>query len=172
MIDAIRQAVLAALGRRPTPAQRRAIAEQLDALADEQRRIADAAERQQARPAAERAAPRQVRAGPGRAPADFVRIAWEPRGGREHLRVYVGRALWYALGSPARLDVQRLGGRIEIRSTAGDAGYAVTAGSGMPRFYAAGSQDLLGDLTGRYRAEVRGGAIVVGARIEDSAPLD
>jgi len=165
----LRATLLTMLGRRPTPAQRRTIATELRQLADEQEQIAAAEQRQLARPGAERATPRKRQAGPGRAPSMFVRIVYEPWGkdGRDRLRIYVGRGLWYALGSPLRLDVQRLAGRIELRPATGDAGYAVMVGKAMPRFFADGARDLLGDLMdGRYAGEVRGGAIVVGEPME------
>lgn len=82
------------------------------------------------------------------------------------LLIYIGRALWYALGSPGRLDLQRLEGRLELRPATGDVGYRVVS-SGMPHLTASGSRDLLDDMAdGRYAAEIRGGAIVVGSRME------
>ncbi len=65
----LRAALLAALGRRPTLALRRALAAELRSLADEQERLIAAYTRQQARPAATRLTPRKTRAGPGRAPS-------------------------------------------------------------------------------------------------------
>ena len=163
----LRRAVLAALGKRPTAAQREQLADVLEALAREQRQIASAERRQHGRPAAERATPRSGRAGPGRRPARFIRIEREERAGRERLIVHIGRGLYYDLGSPARLDLQRLAGRIELRPATGDVGYALNVSKGMPRFYADGARELLEDLRGgRYVAEVQGGAIVVGPPLE------
>jgi len=90
-------------------------------------------------------------------------MAVEPWGkdGRPRLRLYVGRALWYAIGSPARMDAQRVGGRLELRAAAGDAGLAFQAGKGMPRAFCDGWADVLRLEPGRYAAEVVGGAIVV-----------
>jgi len=95
-------------------------------------------------------------------------MAVEPWGkdGRPRLRLYVGRALWYAIGSPARMDAQRVGGRLELRATSGDAGLAFQAGKGMPRAFCDGWADVLGLEPARYTAEVIGGAIVIGAPIE------
>jgi hypothetical protein len=159
--DPLKRAALAALGPRPSPAARRRLAARLRALADEQERIAAAQAEQQARPAGDRLTPRARRAGPGRTPATFVRVerAAEGRERRERLRLYIGRALWYAIGSPARIDVQRLGG--EVRIGPGDE-YAIVSGNGIPRCIADGSADLLRDLDdGRHPAEVRGRQLIV-----------
>jgi len=162
--DALKAAIIAA----KSPAQFSALAAELETIAAELRSRADAQRRQQARPAAERVTTRKPHAGPGRAPSAFVRMAVEPwgRDGRPRLRLYVGRALWYAIGSPARMDAQRVGGRIELRATSGDAGLAFQAGKGMPRAFCDGWADVLRLEPGRYAAEVVGGAIVIGAPIE------
>lgn len=162
--DALKAAIIAA----KSPAQFGALAAELETIAAELRGRADAQRRQQARPAAERATPRKRHAGPGRAPSAFVRVAHEPwgRDGRPRLRLYVGRALWYAIGSPARMDLQHIAGRIELRAASGDAGMAFLAGKGMPRAFVDGWADVLRLEPGRYAAEVVGGAIVIGAPIE------
>ena len=114
---------------------------------------------------AERVNARKAQAGPGRTPSRFVRIETETtRGDTPRLRLYIGRGLWYEIGSPARIDVQRVGGSVWLRPARGDAGYAVTAGSGMPRCYVDGARDLLRLDDGKYSAEVRDGAIVLGSR--------
>lgn len=155
--------LLAPLLLRPLrPAERRRIADTLEALARQQRELADAARRQQAKPAAARATPRAPQAGPGRTPSRFVRVERVLVGQQERLRLYVGRGIWYDLGSPARLDVQREGGRVLLRPASGDAGFAVVAGRGMPRLWCDGARDLIDLEDGRYQAELRGGAIVVG----------
>jgi hypothetical protein len=148
-----------------TPAQREQLAAELERIAALIRATAAAQRRQQTRPASERAAPRKKKAGPGRHPGDFVRIERAYERGR--LRVYVGRALWYALGSPGRLDIQRLAGQVELRPATGDAGYAVISATGMPRMTCDGARDLLDNLEdGRYAAACRGNTIAVGARID------
>lgn len=119
MNDDLKRAVLAALGPKPTPPQRRRIAAVLRGLADEQDQIADAAAREQARPAKERVGARKRGAGPGRAPSRFVRIEREESG---RLHLYVGRGLYYELGSPKRLDVQRLDIHIILSVADGGAG--------------------------------------------------
>ena len=151
-----------------SPAALAGLALELRQLADELDERAAALRRQDAKPSAERATPRKRHAGPGRAPSAFVRVAHEPwgRDGRPRLRLYVGRALWYAIGSPARMDLQHIAGRIELRAASGDAGMAFLAGKGMPRAFVDGWADVLRLEPGRYAAEVVGGAIVIGAPIE------
>jgi len=150
-----------------TPAQYRELADELDRIAALCRGYADAQQRQQARPAAERVTTRKPQAGPGRTPSAFVRIVHEPWGkdGRPRLRLYVGRALWYAIGSPSRMDVQRVAGRLELRPAVGDQGMAFIAGKGMPRAFVDGWADVLRLDDGRYDCRVEGGAIVIGGRI-------
>ena len=119
-----------------SPAQLDALAADLAAIAAELQSRAEAQRRQQARPAAER------------------------------LHMYVGRGLWYAIGSPARLDLQRVGGQLVLRPASGDAGLAFQAGKGIPRAFVDGWADLLGMDDGRYEGRVDGGAIVIGGRID------
>ncbi len=150
-----------------TPAQMESLASELERIAALTRQIAAAKRREAARPAAERVSPRKKKAGPGRAPSRFVRVCHEPWGkdGRERVRLYVGRGLWYELGSPARLDIQRVGGNLRLSVADGDAGYAIMVGKGMPRAFVDGAQNLLPE-DGRYRASVEAGAIVVGERLD------
>lgn len=166
--DPLARTVQSLLGARPTPAQRRAVATQLEALAHKQRQIADAAQAEQAKPADKRLSVRKPQAGPGRAPSLFVRVCHEPMGrnGATRLRLYVGRGLWYALGSPARMDLQRVGGILTLRPASADQGMAFAAGKGMPRAFADGWADVLRLEDGRYAATVAGGAIVIGAALE------
>lgn len=161
--NALRPLIIAA----KSPAQLDQLATELDTIAAELRERAEAQRRQQTRPAAERATPRKPQAGPGRAPSNVIRIVHEPwgRDGRLRLRLYVGRALWYAIGSPGRVDLQRVGSRLELRSASGEQGLAVVAGKGMPRLFCDGWADLLRLEDGRYEGRVEGGTIVVGERI-------
>ena len=155
-LDTIKTALMRTLGRNPTVSARRALATRLRALADEQDRIANA----QAERRGQSASERTHRAGPGRQPATFLRVErTEDRAtGQERLRLHIGRGLWYAIDSPKRITIQRLGG--ELRIAAGDE-YAVIAGTGMPRVTCDGSRDLLADIAdGRYDAVVRGRQIV------------
>lgn len=147
-----------------TPAQQRALAAELAQISADLTQRAEAQQRQQQRPPAQRLTPRSHKAGPGRAPSSFVRIAEEPFQQRLRVRLYVGRALWYALGSPTRLSIQKLGGVVTLTPARGDAGYAVVAGSGMPRAYCDGAAELL-PAPGRYAADVRGGRIEIGTAL-------
>lgn len=166
--EPLRAAILAILGARPIPARRRALADQLQALADEQWELAAADER--VGHVARRAALDQARPGarggrPKGSGARFIRVE-EPHGEYSG-RVHIGRALWQELGEPVRLDVQRIGSRLELRPVE-SGGYSVTRPrNGMPRF-SVGQEtlDTLRVTAGRYRAEVRGGAIVVGVQLE------
>jgi hypothetical protein len=107
------------------------------------------------------------RAGLANTPGSFVRLGHEMAGIRRRRRVYVGKALWYGVGRPARLDVQRQEGKLCLVPVSGKAGYAVAVSTGMPRFFAASAADLLEPLAdGRYAAEVQGGRIVIGGRLD------
>lgn len=167
MSDKTAQDLLAPLIRAArTPAQMETLAAELERIAAITRQVAQATRRQQAKPAGERVAPRKSQAGPGRAPSRFIRITTEPWGksGRERLRLYIGRGFFYDLGSPSRFDLQRIGSQLVLRPASGDAGLAFTSGKGMPRAFIDGWADLLDLEPGRYDAEIRDGAIVVGAR--------
>lgn len=88
------------------------------------------------------------------------------RGGRDRLRLYIGRGLWYEIGSPARIDIQRVGGTLRLSLASGDHGYALMVGQGMPRAFVDGAADVLRLESGRYDAAVEAGAIVVGERLD------
>lgn len=151
MISELRRFILGLLSRRPTPAQRRQLADELAALADEQRQLADAEQRQLDRPAQARVG-RQPQSGPGRVPGLFIRIER-----RDKVRLFMGRGLWYEIESPARVDVQRLGSALYISPAEWDAGYAVMR-SGMPRITCSRLDTLLPP-DGTYPAVVVGGRI-------------
>jgi hypothetical protein len=160
----IRSALLTALGSRPTPRQRRALAAELRALADEQERLADADERvghrlRQAREPQPGATGGRPRGSGGR----FVR--WEPPTPARSGTLHISAALWHALGDPLRLDAQRYGGRLILRPCAAPDGYAVSvptgARGGNPRIrLGQEAADTLRLEEGRIEAEVRDGAIV------------
>jgi hypothetical protein len=127
----------------------------------------DAEERQRQKAPSERSSSRSPRTGPANTLGSFVRLGHETTGSQRRRRVYVGKALWYEAGRPTRLDVQHQEGKLCLVPALGDAGYAVVASTGMPRFFAAGAADLLDPLPdGRYAAEVQGGRIVIGGRLE------
>ena len=149
-----------------TPAQHRALAEQLEALAAELRQLAQALERQQRRPPAERVAPRGGKG--GRPSSAWVRIERRanPRGA-DVLRIKLSRSLYYEARSPQRLVVQLVGGALRLTPADGDDGYAVTVSAGGISINASGMRDYIAHEDGRYAAEVRGGVIVVGAALKD-----
>ncbi len=124
--------------------------------------------REQARrPAAERLTPRNPTAGPGRTPARWVRIERRQEGQRDSLWIFVGRGLYYELDSPKRLDIQRRGHTLILVPASGDAGYSLVAPAGhMPHFRADGARDLVDLEDGRYSAEVRGGLLEIGGRLD------
>jgi hypothetical protein len=158
----LRRAILAALGPRPTPVKRRALAEHLRQLADEQERLAAAEERSGHRVRQART-PGSTGGRPRGSGGKFLRFE-EPTH-RNSGTLHVAAALWHALGDPARLDIQRAGSRLVLRPCEWPRGYAVTLPSGArggnPRMrIGAEAADALGLVEGRIGAEVQGGAIV------------
>jgi hypothetical protein len=161
--DPLRAALLAALGKRPSIALRRQLAEQLRALADEREHLLAAESRQLAKPVAERLAPRSR--GGGRPSTPWIRIERYERSLAyvDEVRVKLSRALYHAAHEPKRLDPQRIGADLCLISASGDAGYHVTITVGGIWINASGARDLLADLAdGRYAAEMRAGMIVIG----------
>lgn len=182
----LRRAIRELLGLRPTPTQRRRLALDLRAAAEQQEAIADAEDLERQRAPAERLAPKDRR-GQGRKPSRFVRIERVvrpmPAGrsedrdierstairARQHpkLCVHVGRELYYALGSPARLAVAVERGVLRMRPAGADEGFALIVGSGMPKMWCSGIRGALAPFPdGRYSATIADGAIVVGSPLE------
>lgn len=160
MLDELKRAALRQLGDRPTPAQRRQVIARLRELADEQEQLLRAIEADLRQPPEARKSVKRKRgAGPGRAPSEFVRIERRVLRGTHRTSLYIGRALFYQLGSPRRIDIQRLGGQLVILVAQGDAGWSLQSKPGtMPRAWVDGAADLLMDLEdGRYAGEVIGG---------------
>lgn len=91
----------------------------------------------------------------------FVRI--EAGDDAHRPRIFIGRALWQEIGSPARIAVRRADAGFTLLPAIDPLGYAVAAGaSGMPRMTV--GSPLLTQLhiaAGRYPAQVRDGAIIV-----------
>lgn len=151
------------LGLHPTPHQRRLLADILRAQADYLDRIAGAEEREVLRGVRGRATRRYQ----GRHPGDFVRVAEEAAGGALRYRIYIGRLLWYALGRPARIDIQRVGGAIRIAPAEADAGWKLATETGMPRAFVDSAYDLIRLDAGRYAATVEGTILTIGERRGD-----
>lgn len=149
-----------------TAAEHRQLATALRQLADELDARAEALAREQRRPASQR----QTAGQGGRPSVPWLRIDYVRHGGRTELelRIKLSRALYTQLGSPARLDVQRVQGTLILSSVRGDQGYAVTANAGGVWINASGSRDLVREEPGRYAVEVRAraGRVAVGKKIE------
>lgn len=162
--DPLRAAVLALLGTRPSATRRRQAAAQLRKLADEQEQLAAAEERQQQRPPAERLGRRRG----GRPSTLWIRVERRPRrvGEADLLSVRLSRALYYAAGRPERLDVQRADGMLILVPAHGQVGYKIMASASAIHINASGARDIIALDDGRYAAEVRGGRIEVGGRLD------
>ena len=169
MIADLRRLLSPLLARRLTAPERRQLAADLHALAAEQERLADADRRigHVVRRAAEEAAPRSTSRGgrPKGSGGSFIR--WSPpEPGRRSGQLHIAPKLWRDVGGPQRLDVQRIGGRLELRPCLDPDGWQVTfptgARGGMPRL-SIGQEpaDTLGLVEGRHAATISGGAIYV-----------
>lgn len=166
--DILRRALVEALGARPTPERRRHVAADLRALADQQERMAD-------RDAAVAARADE----PGAAVADgtgaakprqagfYVRLKHEqdPHTNVLRLRVSIGQAVWAALGSPERIEIQRVGPNIWIVPATGRAGHPLDTSVGLPSCVVALAGPLEQHQPGRYAASLLAGALVLGERL-------
>ncbi|HEU4324651.1 MAG TPA: hypothetical protein VFS21_16020 [Roseiflexaceae bacterium] len=173
LMDILRQAVLAALGQRPTAARRRAIAEALRQLGEEQERLADADERvghTVRRAQLEQVASSGRRGGrPKGSGARFVRVEVPAAPGRSW-NVYVGTAVYQDVGEPERLDPQLIGGRVWLRPVE-TGGYKVTKPGRSIGHFSVGASTIeaLGLDEGRYATEIRAGAIVLLGLLEEAS---
>ena len=149
-----------------TPAQMEAFAAELERIAALTRRVAEAQRRQVARPPAERVSPRKGTGGRPSAPWIRIEQTYRARVHADTLFIKLSRSLYYAAGRPARLDPQRVGGRLILAIVAGDAGYKVIVDVGGIRINASGARDILPE-PGRYAVAIEAGAIVVGERLPD-----
>jgi hypothetical protein len=164
--DLLRRALLEALGPKPSPERRRQVAADLRALAEQQERMAVRDEQ----PAGERE-PRRARhpvpqEDPNRTAGMYVRLSHEPDRitGERRVRLSIGRQIWYDLGSPERITVQRAGAEIWIEPTTARAAYQLQSGS-LPTCILAANDPLAALPPGRYAASLRAGAIVVGRKV-------
>jgi hypothetical protein len=113
----------------PTPGQRRRLEQVLRQLADEQGRLADADERVGHRVRQATAQVTHQKTGRPRGSGDrFLR--WEPPTRDRSGTLHISAALWHELGDPGRLDAQRYGGRVVLRSCEWPDGYAVSVPTG------------------------------------------
>lgn len=165
--DAVEEALATVRFARLTPTQLRRAAAALRRLADDLDRRATAEERvghlvRTATPSSSPApAPARGRGGrPRGTGARFLR--WEPNRDRPGGRLHIGRALWDALGRPARLNVERSGDTLRLTIAEPGAGWAVIQpGPGMPRLsIGEDAATALRLVDGRWDAAIVGQAIV------------
>jgi hypothetical protein len=97
----------------------------------------------------------------------YVRINREPdpQTGTMRVRLSLGRQIWLDLGSPERIDVQRVGTEVWVVGATGRAGYRVSVSMGTPSCVVAPDAPVTALSPGRYAAALRAGAIVVGEKI-------
>lgn len=146
-----------------TAAQREALAAELERIAGVIRATAAAMRRQQARPPESRATPRQSKG--GRPSTPWIEVQQRARpGAAESLLIRLSTSIYYAAGSPERLDVQRVDNELRLIPARGDVGYKAMVNAGGIRINVSGARDVVALDIGKYAAEWRGGAIVVGAR--------
>ena len=156
--DILRRAVVEALGPRATPERRRQIAAELRALAEQQERMAQRTEDQ--------AVPGESARRTDRAAGMYIRIRHEPdpHTGTRRIRLLFGKQVWFDLGSPERIIIQRVGAEIWIVASKGEGGLRVETDVGLPGCIVPNGTPLDRLAPGRYAATLRAGALVVGAR--------
>lgn len=162
LYDQVRRALVQLLGPRPSPERRLQLARELRALADQQERMA-AREGGGAAPAAPAPA-----AAAERMPGMYIRIAYDPDPltGARRVRFSIGKQIWFELGSPERIDAQRVGGEIwVVSSLSGKIGYQLMMGGSLPSCIVPDSSPLAQLGPGRYAMRMRAGAAVVGERV-------
>jgi hypothetical protein len=156
--DILRRAVVEALGPRATPERRRQIAAELRALAEQQERMAQRAEDQPT--------PGESARRTDRAVGMYIRIRHEPdpHTGARRIRLLFGKQIWFDLGSPERIVIQRVGAEIWIVASKGEGGLCLETDVGLPGCIVPDGTPLDRLAPGRYAATLRAGALVVGAR--------
>jgi hypothetical protein len=164
--DQLRRALLQVLGPKPSPERRRQIASDLRALAEQQERMAARDEQPSAAQSPGRTRHPVPQEDPNRTAGMYVRISHEPDRitGERRVRLSIGRQVWYDLGSPERITVQRTGTEIWIEPTTARAAYQLQSGS-LPTCILAANDPLAALAPGRYAASIRAGAIVVGQKV-------
>lgn len=96
----------------------------------------------------------------GRPPEAFVRFSRRrDRGHGRRLEMTIGRALWYRLGKPDRVQVEQQGERVRILPTNDGSGKKLHVTNSSPRTWAPSTISVA---PGRYKATIRYGAIVLG----------
>lgn len=150
-----------------TPADHRLLAERLQEAAARHVALAAARERQRARLPEQRV--RSGTAKGGRPSTPWVQLISSPRARSQadQLHLRLSTSLYYAAGSPARLDVQRWGGELRLHPVSGaQQGYAVTVNTGGIRMNVSGLRDMIRLAPGKYHAVYQAGVINIGAPME------
>lgn len=159
--DDMRSLLLPILARPWTARERRQLADVLVEAAESQRRLADAAARDARRPAAQRVAPKAGRGGRPSTPWLRVEERQRAQGEATELRLKLSRALYDVIGTPERIDVQRVSGELLLAPAQGSDGYAVVANVGGVWINASGSRDVVRLANGKYEVELRGTTVVI-----------
>ena len=165
-MSTIRELLRGHLAQLRTAAQVRDAAAEMAALAADLHARAAAMQREVARPPTERVSTQRGQQNKGGRPSTFwVQVLRRARpGDADNIVVRLSTSLYYAAGSPERLDVQTFEGRLVLIPARGDHGYKVMVNAGGIRIAAAGSRDLLPPDDGKYAATINAaGDIEVGA---------
>jgi hypothetical protein len=155
--DTLRRALIQALGPRPSPEQRRQIAADLRSLAEQQERMAER----------DAQAPRANQPTASRAAGMYIRLNLEPdaQTGAPRIRLSLGKQIWYDLGSPEHIQVQRVGAETWIVAAKDGAGYQLSTAGSLPSCLVDAAGSLSHLRPGRYAASTRAGALVIGERV-------
>jgi hypothetical protein len=96
----------------------------------------------------------------------YIRIRHEPDPytGARRIRLLFGKQIWFDLGSPERIVIQRVGAEIWIVASKGEGGLCLETDVGLPGCIVPDGTPLDRLAPGRYAATLRAGALVVGAR--------
>lgn len=166
-VDALRDTLKAQIAAARTAAQRRDLAAALRSLADTLDALADAQQRDIARPREQRVAPtqRQGSAKGGRPSVPFVVILRRERKGiaANEVRIKFSRALYDQLGTPQRIDVQRIDNRLTfVPLFRGDSGYKVIVNIGGSSINASGARDIISEADGKYHVTISSADVQLG----------
>lgn len=96
----------------------------------------------------------------GREPGDFITIDRDDN----RLKIHIGKALYRAVGSPRRFDLQRVGRQLMLVAVYyGDEGFAVSGGvMSAPKIACKQADDIVRLDAGRYAATAHDTKIIVG----------
>ena len=96
----------------------------------------------------------------GREPGDFITIDRDDN----RLKIHIGKALYRAVGTPKRFDIQRVGTQLMLIAVyTGDNGFAVSGGvETAPKIACKKSDDIVRLDAGRYAATAHDTKIIIG----------